>query len=1077
MRKVLFLFTFILLGIFITSCTIPSGDDISSKDKYTITFVTSVGTMKNEQYSKGDNILFSMPTLSLEELEEYNFIGWFTGENGTGIKVLRISETDTGDKVFYAHFEKINKEVVKKVTLVSSFGEFTLISYVVGTTTILPIPDARLTSDYTFKGWYDSDEYINKVTSIEPSCNTDLVFYAYWEKNDDYETSSLDDALDNIISYEYLLNYTDDRYDELYEYEQTFEFDDYSLRYGEEYDGVTYYSYLKALDNGKYEFIYSEDNENFLSVSSLSSDYIWYVKNIHFVYLDMIDSSKYILNNNVYECLPEFINEEATAMLDLDLESDTYTYLGIRVIDNVISEINISLDSIDDNGSAYHASYNILFDRFNEVSITFPENVKDVQDGYNSIEDVVNGIDGTTYSIKGSVCGYVGNNIYISDGDYGIYVYNKKQTYFEVGDVVSVTGVRDTYNGLVELTDIVEITPYDETKIITPHSLTSLEELDRYMSMPISFYNLVVVEPLSNSTPSSSSDASMVVTDGVNQTTLFISKHLPLELKNAWYEVLGSLKSGDMFTINEATVSCYKQIQICLTTNSSLKKGYTEGDEVIVTYIKVSTESLDVVYGTSLEEAMTKISIFKCFNNGTHSMLEESEYSYDSPSYLQYVPGLYEVVINYDKFTKKISIHVKAEIKEAYTPTDMKLLYDVVKDAECIDVSPSLGDVKALVIPIAFPDYKATDAMKKDIELVFNGSSEDTGWESLQSYYLKSSYGKLNISSTVLDPYLCEHNSTYYNDLYDGDSFFPDALILKEALAYYDSMINYNEYDSDNNGIIDALYLIYTAPVDYDSNDAFYWAYTSYFEEDVSFDNQTPGYYFFAGYEFLLETPASGASLVVNAETFVHETGHILGLTDYYDYDVSTGPKGGLGGGDMMDYNVGDHCPFSKVILGWTNPLVATGVDQTFTFSSFGKEGECLIIPKDWTNSYFDEYYIIDFYTPDGLNEMEKGHHGLFSKSGIRIYHVDASLSASEKIDPWYIYKKDNSNTNNKLISLVEADNAGDIEKYNDSSSNSDLFQANDIFSWAIWNDGSDASFTITVLSIGTVATFSVDFK
>ena len=35
--------------------------------------------------------------------------------------------------------------------------------------------------------------------------------------------------------------------------------------------------------------------------------------------------------------------------------------------------------------------------------------------------------------------------------------------------------------------------------------------------------------------------------------------------------------------------------------------------------------------------------------------------------------------------------------------------------------------------------------------------------------------------------------------------------------------------------------------------------------------------------------------------TAIHETGHALGLPDYYDYDDTVGPDGGVGGLDMME--------------------------------------------------------------------------------------------------------------------------------------------------------------------------------
>jgi len=59
-----------------------------------------------------------------------------------------------------------------------------------------------------------------------------------------------------------------------------------------------------------------------------------------------------------------------------------------------------------------------------------------------------------------------------------------------------------------------------------------------------------------------------------------------------------------------------------------------------------------------------------------------------------------------------------------------------------------------------------------------------------------------------------------------------------------------------------------------------------------------------------------------NPSTIIHETGHALGLADYYDYDDSVGPRGGMGGLDIMDGVWGDHNAYSKWILGWLHPEV-----------------------------------------------------------------------------------------------------------------------------------------------------------
>ena len=102
---------------------------------------------------------------------------------------------------------------------------------------------------------------------------------------------------------------------------------------------------------------------------------------------------------------------------------------------------------------------------------------------------------------------------------------------------------------------------------------------------------------------------------------------------------------------------------------------------------------------------------------------------------------------------------------KAYTFKDVhKLIYG--EDG----YMPSVGDVNILVVPIKFRDiYTSKSNLEKyhtDLERTFFGT--DTGYESLSSYYKKSSYGKLNISGTVLDWYTPTESSTYYENVYSN---------------------------------------------------------------------------------------------------------------------------------------------------------------------------------------------------------------------------------------------------------------------------------------------------------------------
>jgi M6 family metalloprotease-like protein len=425
----------------------------------------------------------------------------------------------------------------------------------------------------------------------------------------------------------------------------------------------------------------------------------------------------------------------------------------------------------------------------------------------------------------------------------------------------------------------------------------------------------------------------------------------------------------------------------------------------------------------------------------------------------------------------------------SFTPSnDTKRLSDISADFDVTMGIPSKGNPKLLVIPIAFSNYPAPSNMTSRLETTLFGNAAVTGFESLQSYYYKSSYGQLFIEGTVLAPYQTNKTAAYYENLYLNGNDTVDYDIMQDAIEYYDSTTDYSLFDSDSDSYIDAIMLVYTAPVSFDSGADLWWAYVYqyYDQQPAKYDDVEMNFYMFVGYDFIDElfNFDKNQSIPFNATTFIHETGHLLGLDDYYDYDLNAGPAGGIGGGDMMDYAVGDHNPFSKLLLGWITPEVSNKTSGTFTLKPFESSGEALIIPKLWQGSYFDEYLIIDFYTPTGLNSAHAGYNGLFSTSGIRIYHISAGLNTYQNADTVYtVYKNNNSDTFHKLIKLIEADGRNDITNTRDSdyglpSENSDLFKVNQMLQNYTWYDGTPVDFSLIVNTItASEATFTVTFN
>ena len=54
---------------------------------------------------------------------------------------------------------------------------------------------------------------------------------------------------------------------------------------------------------------------------------------------------------------------------------------------------------------------------------------------------------------------------------------------------------------------------------------------------------------------------------------------------------------------------------------------------------------------------------------------------------------------------------------------------------------PSIGNPKMLVIPVNLDKYNKKDSLLNEIEIAFNGTSEQTGYESVKTYsYRKSNF-------------------------------------------------------------------------------------------------------------------------------------------------------------------------------------------------------------------------------------------------------------------------------------------------------------------------------------------------
>ena len=151
-------------------------------ETWSITYVTDGGTINGEYpttYTKGTVTV--LPTDVTKD--GYTFLGWFNAAEG-GDKVTQIEATETGNKTFYAYWQK-NETPVKtwSITYVADGGVINgsyPTSYVEGTVTVLPTNVTK--PGYTFLGWFTAYSGGVQVKQIEATETGEKTFYARWQK-------------------------------------------------------------------------------------------------------------------------------------------------------------------------------------------------------------------------------------------------------------------------------------------------------------------------------------------------------------------------------------------------------------------------------------------------------------------------------------------------------------------------------------------------------------------------------------------------------------------------------------------------------------------------------------------------------------------------------------------------------------------------------------------------------------------------------------------------------------------------------------------------------------------------------
>ena len=223
------------------------------------------------------------------------------------------------------------------------------------------------------------------------------------------------------------------------------------------------------------------------------------------------------------------------------------------------------------------------------------------------------------------------------------------------------------------------------------------------------------------------------------------------------------------------------------------------------------------------------------------------------------------------------------------------------------------------------------------------------------------------------------------------------------------------------------------------------------------------------------------------ALTLIHEFAHNFGIVDYYSSDTNDV----LGGYDMQTSNVGDWNAFSKFAVGWIEPTIINKDDFTnsntvsYTLEEFVENGDVLLIPSkniDYNGSPFDEYIMVELFTPKKLHEFDSVSYGLNDTIGIRIYHVNATMRLVENY--YYDYGEHayySAKSNDYGAQIIELIQKGKVNEFQDDDysnnrlSSEDFFYVGDSFDVSeydeffykgLMDDGNEFGYVINIKSI-----------
>jgi len=316
------------------------------------------------------------------------------------------------------------------------------------------------------------------------------------------------------------------------------------------------------------------------------------------------------------------------------------------------------------------------------------------------------------------------------------------------------------------------------------------------------------------------------------------------------------------------------------------------------------------------------------------------------------------------------------------------------------------GQKKGIIILVNFKDKSFQSSNNNALyQKIANQENFNEGdfKGSMADYFKAQSRGKFELDFDVVGPVTISENASYYgsNDS-QGNDKYPSQMVCEAVTKAKDQVSNWKQYDWDNDGYVDQVYVVYAGQGEADGGaETTIWPHAYSLQDAYKYGDGTGSVT--VGTNLKVDSYACGPELdgytgdVAGIGTMCHEFSHCLGYPDFYDIDYSGGQ--GMCDWDLMDggsyngdgYQPAGYTSYERWFAGWETPITLEDEDVEITnMKSLQNGGESYII---YNKGNREEYFLLE-------NRQKEGWDASLAGAGLVILHVDHNESVWESNQP-----------------------------------------------------------------------------